>query len=765
MAQRFPLFIGVTGKRKFDKDDADNDRKIAHCVAQKFAAIFRRLDRDYPNTPKIVLTGLAFGTDLIAAQVAFDIGSPDWAVAAVLPFDRALFEQDFVAPADETGKGWPARYIEHACGFRGMADLADPRRDPHPRVIVRELPKLMIRGTAASAEQLSRDSGRYDAALRRNHYEQVGQFIAETATVLIGVMPADEKPTTDQADGGTARILACRRAGRPDALGQEVASRSAILRAAWPELVHPPGGYVWLIEPKADGFEAANDPGTRLPVTVLPPLLDRPVEAVYAGRPGHDIPAEDEQHVHPVFEFSQYVATARRRERQDKARLLRASLALARGFEQFNTLTMRLLPADRRADISDVPDIVAEVEESRRITSKHQGSSNTSSMRVFKALAILFVVAIASFETFAKFFPEKWAFLAIYIAVLLAIAIVAVVARVWALQPVSEDYRAVSEMMRVQRAWWAAGLSDRVDREHLQDADRDLSRVRDAAKSILSWLLMRRGWLPERDKNWTLVRGHSPEVRHIHTSHKPPADWIGGQIHYFKKNAPLREDKVRVSEAASWSLFIASGWIAAILCAWLSLPMVYEAFRLISVRISSTEHPVIASSISCAIWLALAAITIRLRVENRYLKRSAAVAATLVAAPIAATFFAVAAVNAAVVVEYWAPGEHPGPAALKHVAERVMGVSLVILSAWAGAWRYLTERRNLEAEALEYPGARVRFERAERLLAPGSDATTGTPRDEAAARKLVLELGRLALDENETWLKSRRERPLTPVVG
>jgi hypothetical protein len=30
---------------------------------------------------------------------------------------------------------------------------------------------------------------------------------------------------------------------------------------------------------------------------------------------------------------------------------------------------------------------------------------------------------------------------------------------------------------------------------------------------------------------------------------------------------------------------------------------------------------------------------------------------------------------------------------------------------------------------------------------------------------MVYELGRLALAENEAWLKSRRERPLTPVVG
>ena len=49
--------------------------------------------------------------------------------------------------------------------------------------------------------------------------------------------------------------------------------------------------------------------------------------------------------------------------------------------------------------------------------------------------------------------------------------------------------------------------------------------------------------------------------------------------------------------------------------------------------------------------------------------------------------------------------------------------------------------------------------------APGSDPVSGAPADEEAAQRLVHELGRLALAENEAWLKSRRKRPLTPIVG
>src|SRR3954452_13232759 len=99
-----------------------------------------------------------------------------------------------------------------------------------------------------------------------------------------------------------------------------------------------------------------------------------------------------------------------------------------------------------------------------------------------------------------------------------------------------------------------------------------------------------------------------------------------------------------------------------------------------------------------------------------------------------------------------------------HASEAGMIVWLVGLSALAGAWRYLSERLNIEAEAHDYRDAHVRFDRAEHLLAADLDQN-GQLRDEQRARAIVLELGRRALAENEAWLKSRRERPLTPVVG
>src|SRR5260221_7723942 len=85
--QRYPILIGVSGKRNFDKTSVEADCAIAAALADRFRILFEALDRDLPATPKVVLTGAAFGTDLIAAETALQMGD-NWAVAALLPFDR-----------------------------------------------------------------------------------------------------------------------------------------------------------------------------------------------------------------------------------------------------------------------------------------------------------------------------------------------------------------------------------------------------------------------------------------------------------------------------------------------------------------------------------------------------------------------------------------------------------------------------------------------------------------------------------------------------
>ena len=154
-----------------------------------------------------------------------------------------------------------------------------------PRVLVREMPTLLTEaGVPTTDDALDKRREGHDAAIRRQHYEQVGQFIAETAMLLIAVMGASEPADTTQANGGTARVVATRRAGRPDAIGAAVAARGRITRDEWSDLLAAPASYVWLIDPGDTVSRAAP------PVTVLPPCPDRYDEDAFQLQPGRAMP-------------------------------------------------------------------------------------------------------------------------------------------------------------------------------------------------------------------------------------------------------------------------------------------------------------------------------------------------------------------------------------------------------------------------------------------------------------------------------------------
>ena len=203
-------------KRTFDETSAKADRAMAEEITARFRTLFAALDRDLPDTPKVVLMGAAFGADLIAAETALQTG-PSWAVAAILPFERALFEEDFHPASDEPS--WRERYAAHATAFERI--LGPPDR-PNPRVLVRELPKLALaarrrHGRPSVPAQPAARQGPAPQSLRTgrpahrravHHHDRRHQRRRE--------------PETSEANGGTARIVAYRRAGCPDVPGAAV---------------------------------------------------------------------------------------------------------------------------------------------------------------------------------------------------------------------------------------------------------------------------------------------------------------------------------------------------------------------------------------------------------------------------------------------------------------------------------------------------------------------------------------------------------------
>jgi len=760
--ERYPILIGISGKRIFNKTDAAADHAAADALAKRFRAVFEALDRDLPQTPKIVVTGAAFGTDLVAAEAALGMGR-NWAVAAVLPFDRALFEEDFAAPPDQPPP-WRERYADHRRTFERVLGAPD---QPNLRVLVRELPKLAVADGVATAAQLSRQGAKYDHTLRDNHYEQVGQLIAEISTIMIAVMSGDEQPDGSEANGGTARVVAYRRAGCPDAVGTAVAQRSAVLRCKWPEVKPLPAGYVWLMDPRN------SDRTGRYRVKVLPPLVDQRADDIYAGHPGRDAAPERGAHVGPLRKLANALSAAAP-DRGARARRLRASLAVARGFERYHrdgSRSLSLMNDKPVADVSTVSHVPGALNSARSKFSIRQRKVNSYVKLGFYGLATLFVLAVSIFELSTQLFHESPVLLGIYLGVLAAIGAMALLER-WNLwEAVAEDYRAVAEMLRVQRAWWSAGLADRVDREHLQGVDQDLSPIRDCARTIIAWILLRHGWSDgDRVRDWAHVRGTSVTPRDLRGAEKSPDDWIGSQLWYFVNTGEIRETSVHKIDARSWCLFVVSGILAAVLWIWIAFPNVMsKSEHMAHIRLPAWAS-FIGFDISPIAWFLLAVLAIRFRVANHDIRRGlAAVLFTGAIGALAAVGFAFALISAGTsIAQLTTPKDiaHAiGPEEVELAVRYALIAALVVLSAVAGALRYLMERLNIEAEALDYRDSLGRFERAERRLAHGSDPATGTPADEAAAQRMIYELGCLALAENEAWLKSRRERPLTPMVG
>lgn len=759
MTEAFPLLVGITGKLDFDPDPSEHDR-LAERVRGRLARIFGELSKRYPHSPKVLLTGAARGADLIAAEAALEAGL-DWSVAVVLPYDEALFEKDFRVPgakapgADGTGATVPALGI-----FRALLAKAQPGQDQ--RVLLQVMPPLRTApgGAPVGPEQLDKDHPAHDKILRRQHYEQVGQFIAETAMVLIAVMDPEARVDTQAANGGTARVVACRRAGRPDGVGTEVALRSDILRNRWSEVMMPPGGFVWLIDPHA------RDSRHAFPFTVLPPLTDRDVSAVYGGHPGRDMP--------------------RRASRKWAAqrRALRGSLRLARAFEHFEIRRLRLphgkstapgKPSPRAALHIQMPPH-AHLRLIRSVISDIQPVEKGLAERAFHWIARLFIVAVLALEIFNELLHDNRYMLSIYVLALFAVGAVVITGELKLWQIRAEDYRALSEMLRVQRVWWAAGLTERVDRFHLQGADTELSRIRDAARAILGWVSFRAGWQVARQIDWAVVRdgGDDPgkprstkKLALPRGAGKQPSDWIGGQIGFYASRLEQREERTSFRDCATWLLFATSIVLGLILAVVLWAPPLKTLTDKLVDAVAIGDHREIATLLGAA---GFASMTwLRLRLHDI---RSPIGAWTLtgVASLVAACCVWIATTGLgeplAWVVNHLATKEHADhPVEAAEAMRRLTVVFVVLLTALAGAIRFLTEKLGLEAEALTYRDALDKFERAERFLASKTDPVTRAPTDPQVWQALVLELGILALQENEAWLQAHRERPLGPIVG
>jgi hypothetical protein len=206
------LLIGVTGKLHLDGVEAE--------VRAGLKTAFEAIDAASPHTPKVLLSALAAGADLLAAEMA--LARPGWRVVAPLPLSPDLYRADFTVAEDLAR--FDAMLAHPQVRVIVLASLSDPKSKRQYQ----------------DADLIRSPSGNLQ---RTHHYEQVGLFIAERCALLLAICPADEAPGRI---GGSARILRSRVAGPVDATMESVRRRSRELLDEG-SLAEPRTGPAWRI--------------------------------------------------------------------------------------------------------------------------------------------------------------------------------------------------------------------------------------------------------------------------------------------------------------------------------------------------------------------------------------------------------------------------------------------------------------------------------------------------------------------------------------
>jgi hypothetical protein len=729
-----PILVGVTGKRKSRLDELGVSEAL---VRTKLRRAFALLQELAPNSPKLLLCGMADGVDEIAARLMIEaldernIGQRDfhnWSIIGLLPMPEEAFLDDF-----DPGHWW-----YHAL-------------DDDKRKLIRLMPLQTLAkpapcaaGSSLTGEDLRRPQEGSNPA-RTAHYEQLGMVLAERSTVLIAVMPESETP--DRL-GGTAQVVAHRlngwRRGWPPAPSREIAARSSEIVVPAP-LATPVANDVWLI-PIAGSDRKTNRIDLR--------LLRRRDEF----DPAWPEPLPPPRRAMPLSWW--------RRDRQVLIRRGRWSLRavwtrcpLLRSLDAFN----RRAAANRSArPLPDWDDTIsarpaepaawsplAAAERLRGTLSDIQRDRKRRVGRTVTWLALIAIVAIALLELYAELFETEWEWLQavpfIYVALIVTAVVLYSIAvrRSW--PAIAEDYRLIAEALRVQIVWWGIGLTarrDRVDNVILRYDTGAFQLLRQGLATLLDGIRLCHGELPAAPAD------HLPD---------PVIQWINnedrrsrGQIQYHEQTAEDRKRRYGRDEFLAWSLFGISLGAAVWLMGYTGLNLV-DRFGDLKDWLSDTPFswlvPVLATA---AAVLLLGALGIDdIRSPERALK-----APHILGSWLAGIFLGSA------VVALWAVLGWEG-----HGLRKLLFLGSVILLAWGGIIRYRTEKLAVEAEAQGSEMALPIYRRAEAAL---DEVEQHCPDPEAARRRreqIIRDLGEFALAETEAWLRSHRERPLHPALG
>jgi hypothetical protein len=675
-----PIIIGISGASDLEGEDA--------AVRASLEAMFDRLDEKYPSSPKMLLTMLATGADILGAEDV--VNREGWEVVAVLPLPLDVYLTGF----DQRAATKLRNFVEEASGRKKLRSFT---LDP-------------LRPKAGSRQAISSGPGHSPETIEQNlieHREQAGLFIAARSAVLIAVMRADQK---DDRIGTPGRVVQYRLNGHLDSAARDVVQRSDVLVEPAP-LDVPPVGPVWLVDLASVRVQLKG----RTPFKLLFPA-------------GQKIPESHQ---------------------------LRESLRLVDRLNEFN-IRARRLDQNTPPNIESTP-----AEQGAAILHGLMDALSTIQIGINRklkysvcSLAALFCVAIFMFEAQLDL-NQRWGVFGYITALLLGMSVYKFAwTRRW--QPIAQDYRAVSEALRVQIAWWNCGLVEarhRVDRFYLRGTTGSLGLVRAAIRHIVdaAALLSRR----EHHAAEQQVRSNS-DSRDDSNLAQQVIDggrmWIKEQIAYFDDRLGKRRTWVSFIDAASWFLLVAS------LC-----PEVVVAINSIRgdvvrpvlntylgqfqpglVFMAIVSVIILAFLVSSARWLFSRSARMD---RDRRVFETPHVAVSL----IVGVLLAVALYQCAAFLGY----DNPSNSTLI-----IGGVSVASI---AYGMQFICDRLSWPGEMRGYEDALEIFRRAQSTLREIDGLAVDAAERIVLQRTIIEALGKQALKENESWLRTHRERPLEPL--
>ena len=745
-AQRvaIPILVGVVGKRK---DRLAGLGISEDSVRQKLQAAFDLLETLTPNSPKILLCGMADGVDEIAAKLVIGASNEpkrrfaQWSVVGMLPMPEQVFAEDF---ASDQGQPWWYHTL-----------------DEKQRRLIRTISLQILSKPGASApdgspalytaDELRRVDGQSSPA-RDAHYEQLALVLAERSTVFIAVMPEYERPGRL---GGTAQAVGHRLNGwRPDWPPEEAV---AVARASREFVVPPPlakatSGDVWLIPigakseendtfdfgilqrreetqspwpaPTEAGHRGGVHPGRIIGSALMPrqPAVRfmRSISHSGGGRVAHAIDA-----------FNRRIAAVGSRKPPEWDRSIAENPAEPAKWSPVGA-------AERiRGTLSDV-----------QVNSKKRVRTAAIFLGLFAWLSILCLEI--DLEVHGALGISEYAGIALpslyVILVLLIAAVLYLVHRqVW--DAIAEDYRMVAEALRVQIAWWQFGLiarKDWVDQHMLRYDAREFQLIRQTVASFLESLRLQCAPLAAVEPAERLPEG----VDHWIGAIKPN---LTGQISYQNKTAKSRHNTFEWLEFAVWMAF----GIACALAIWLVIHATHEAFgwHFFEKLADLIGWPVTAAlfAVGIALFVWVACERLDGSSQSNTFRR------------IWHSLWPGMFLAAGILMAWYDKGWNHDK------LHQVLGVSALLALAAAGTIKYAAEKIDVEAEAQNAAEASIIYVRARRSLDQIDREVDAQAIDFAEANRrrarVIRDLGLYALAETEAWLRSHRERPLHPPIG